>query len=188
MSGDLVLEALARLEAGQSEILGRVGSLEAGQSELLQRVGNLESGQSELLGRVGNLESGQVNILVSVGTLKTGQAELLNRVGNVESGQAAIAENQRAFQQGLLAELGSTRIDLMSRFLELQRVVTAQHEERIVDIGWAERAERLANAARDDAAAVGAMVTPLVRIVHALRTELDDLAEQVRALKAGRAP
>jgi hypothetical protein len=77
----------------------------------------------------------------------------------------------------------SLRIDLMARIDRLQDAVTLQHEERIVDLGSAERAERLARAAQEDAAAIGNIVTPLVRLVHGMRTQLDDLAEQVRALK-----
>jgi hypothetical protein len=77
----------------------------------------------------------------------------------------------------------SLRVDLMARIDRLQDVVTLQHEERIVDIGSTERAERLAKAAQEDAAAIGNIVTPLVRLVHGMRTQLDDLAEQVRVLK-----
>jgi hypothetical protein len=77
----------------------------------------------------------------------------------------------------------SLRVDLMARMDRLQDAVTLQHEERIVDIGSAERAERLAKAAQADAAAIGSIVTPLVRLVHGMRTQLDDLAEQVRVLK-----
>jgi hypothetical protein len=82
-------------------------------------------------------------------------------------------------------EAGQTalRVDLMARIDRLQDAVTLQHEERIVDIGSAERAERLARAAQEDAASIGAIVTPLVRLVHGMRTQLDDLAEQVRVLK-----
>jgi hypothetical protein len=76
-----------------------------------------------------------------------------------------------------------SRAEVMARIDRLQDAVTLQHEERIVDIGSAERAERLAKAAQEDAAAIGAIVTPLVRLVHGMRTQLDDLAEQVRILK-----
>jgi hypothetical protein len=71
----------------------------------------------------------------------------------------------------------------MGRIDRLQDAMTLQHEERIVDIGSAERSERLAKAAQADAAAIGAIVTPLVQLVHGMRTQLDDLAEQVRLLK-----
>jgi hypothetical protein len=80
-------------------------------------------------------------------------------------------------------ELVETRTAIMARIDRLQDAVALQHEERIVDIGSAERAERLAKAAQGDAAAIGAIVTPLVRLVHGMRTQLDDLAEQVRVLK-----
>jgi hypothetical protein len=81
-------------------------------------------------------------------------------------------------------DVAQTRSEIMARIDRLQDAVTLQHEERIVDIGSAERAERLAKAAQEDAASIGAIVAPLVRLVHGMRTQLDDLAEQVRVLKA----
>lgn len=81
-------------------------------------------------------------------------------------------------------DVAQTRSEIMARIDRLQDAVTLQHEERIVDIGSAERAERLAKAAQEDAASIGAIVTPLVRLVHGMRTQLDDLAEQVRVLRA----
>jgi hypothetical protein len=83
----------------------------------------------------------------------------------------------------LRQEIIRTRSEIMSRIDRLQDAVALQHEERIVDIGSSERAERLAKAAQQDAAAIGEIVTPLVRLVHGMRTQLDDLAEQVRILK-----
>jgi len=83
----------------------------------------------------------------------------------------------------LRAEMTRTRPEIMAHIDRLQDAMALQHEERTIDIGSAERAERLAKAAQSDAAAIGAIVTPLVRLVHAMRTQLDDLAEQVRVLK-----
>jgi len=83
-------------------------------------------------------------------------------------------------------ELTEMRVAIMARIDRLQDAATIQHHERIVDVASSERAERLAKAARDDATALGEIVTPLIRIVHGMRTQLDDLAEQVRVLKEGR--
>jgi len=84
-------------------------------------------------------------------------------------------------------ELTEVRVAVMARIDRLQDAFTMLHEERIVDIGSAERAERMAKAAQEDASAIGNIVTPLIRLVHGMRTQLDDLAEQVRVLKEGRA-
>ena len=84
-------------------------------------------------------------------------------------------------------DLNEMRVALMDRIDRVQDAVTLQHHERVVDVASSERAERLAKAARDDATAIGEIVTPLIRVVHMMRTQLDDLAEQVRILKEGRA-
>jgi hypothetical protein len=85
------------------------------------------------------------------------------------------------------ADLTEMRAAIMSRIDRLQDAATIQHHERIVDVASSERAERYAKAARDDVTALGEVVTPLIRVVHGMRTQLDDLAEQVRVLKEGRA-
>ncbi len=84
-------------------------------------------------------------------------------------------------------DLIETRAGIMARIDRLQDAVTIQHHERIVDVASSERAERIAKAAQDDVMALGEIVTPLIRVVHGMRTQLDDLAEQVRVLKEGRA-
>jgi hypothetical protein len=79
--------------------------------------------------------------------------------------------------------LTEARSAIMARIDRLQDSVTIQHQERIVDIGSAERSERLAKAAQEDAAAIGAIVTPLVRVMHGMQAKLEELAEEVRILK-----
>jgi hypothetical protein len=85
-------------------------------------------------------------------------------------------------------DLTQMRVEIMERIDRLQDATTIMHTARIVDIGSSERAERLAKAAREDATALGEIVMPLVRLTHAMRTQLDDLSEQVRLLKDGRTP
>ena len=79
------------------------------------------------------------------------------------------------------------RAAIMDRIDRPQHATTVQHHERIVDVAFSERAERLAKAAPDGATAIGEIVTPLIRVVHMMRTQLDKLAGQVRVLKEGRA-
>ena len=101
---------------------------------------------------------------------------------NAIAASMATREELRAIRE----DLTSTRVAIMARIDRLQDAATLQHDERIVDIGSAERSERLAKAARDDVTAIGEIVTPLIRLVHGIRAQLDDLAEQVRVLKEGR--
>ena len=107
---------------------------------------------------------------------------------NAIAASMATREELRAIAASMATreELTSTRVAIMARIDRLQDAATLQHDERIVDIGSAERSERLAKAARDDVTAIGEIVTPLIRLVHGIRAQLDDLAEQVRVLKEGR--
>jgi hypothetical protein len=84
-------------------------------------------------------------------------------------------------------ELTEMRVEIMARIDRLQDASTIQHHERIVDVASSERAERIAKAAREDVTSLGEIVTPLIRVVHFMRSQIDDLAEQVRVLKEGRA-
>jgi hypothetical protein len=99
----------------------------------------------------------------------------------------ATRDDLAKLRTSLRDELTEVRVAVMARIDRLQDAFTMLHEERIVDIGSAERAERMAKAAQEDASAIGNIVTPLIRLVHGMRTQLDDLAEQVRVLKEGRA-
>jgi hypothetical protein len=84
-------------------------------------------------------------------------------------------------------ELTEMRVEIMARIDRLQDASTIQHHERIVDVASSERAERIAKAAREDVTSLGEIVTPLIRVVHFMRSQIDDLAEKVRVLKEGRA-
>jgi hypothetical protein len=84
-------------------------------------------------------------------------------------------------------ELTEMRVEIMARIDRLQDASTIQHHERIVDVASSERAERIAKAAREDVTSLGEIVKPLIRVVHFMRSQIDDLAEQVRVLKEGRA-
>jgi hypothetical protein len=89
--------------------------------------------------------------------------------------------------QAIDNRITDTRVAIMHRVDRLQDAFTLLQEERIVDIGSAEQAEPMAKAAQEDAAAIGRIVTPLVRLMHGTRTRMNDLAEQLRVLKEGRA-
>jgi len=99
----------------------------------------------------------------------------------------ATREDLAALRAVMVDDLTEMRTAIMDRIDRVQDATTIQHHERVVDVASAERAERLAKAARDDATAIGEIVTPLIRVMHMMRTQLDDLAEQVRILKEGRA-
>jgi hypothetical protein len=101
--------------------------------------------------------------------------------------RAAVHSDLAEMRAATRSDPNEVRVALMDRIDRVQDAATLQRHERVVDVASSERAERLAKAARDDATAIGEIVTPLIRVVHMMRTQLDALAEQVRILKEGRA-
>lgn len=75
----------------------------------------------------------------------------------------------------------------MARIDRLQEAGAIQHDEHIVDIGSLERIERVAKSARDALASLAETVAPLIRSVHRMRTQIEDLFEQMRILKQDKA-
>ena len=85
------------------------------------------------------------------------------------------------------ADLIKTRADIMDRIDRMQNVLSLRHEEHIVDVGTLERVERMSKATREEVAGLAEIVTPMLRIIHTLRGQIDELFEAVRILKQGRA-
>ena len=85
------------------------------------------------------------------------------------------------------ADLIKTRSEIMDRIDRMQNVLSLQHEEHIVDVGTLERVERMSKATREEVAGLAEIVTPMLRIIHTLRGQIDELFEQVRLLKQGKA-
>lgn len=85
------------------------------------------------------------------------------------------------------ADLIKARSEIMARIDRLQDAWSLQHEEHIVEVGSFERLERIAKATREEVTSVGEMVTPLIRLVHHMRMQIEELFEQVRLLKQGKA-
>ena len=85
------------------------------------------------------------------------------------------------------ADLIKTRSEIMDRIDRMQNVLSLQHEEHIVDVGTLERVERMSKVTREEVAGLAEIVTPMLRIIHTLRGQIDELFEQVRLLKQGKA-
>ena len=85
------------------------------------------------------------------------------------------------------ADLIKTRAEIMDRIDRMQNVLSRQHEEDIVDLGTLERLERMSKATREEVSGLAEIVTPMLRIIHTLRGQIDELFEEVRILKQGRA-
>jgi hypothetical protein len=131
-----------------------------------------------LVDHVATLAKQMATLTTQVATMTTQVATLTTQVATLTTQVATLATKE---------ELTEVRAVIMARIDRLQDASTLQHHERIVDVASSERAEKIAKAARDDVSSLGEIVTPLIRVVHGIRTQLDDLAEQVRVLKEGRA-
>jgi hypothetical protein len=87
----------------------------------------------------------------------------------------------------LRADQIETRAGIMARIDRMQNVLSLQHEEHIVDVGTLERLERMSKATREEVSGLAEIVTPMLRIIHTPRGQIDELFEAVRILKQGRA-
>ena len=93
--------------------------------------------------------------------------------------QARMAAEQArmtAEQARMRSDFTDLRTALMDRMDRLQDALTVQKDDMIVPMSAAERAERIAKAAQDDARTLGEMVMPMMRQIRRLQ-------EDVRALK-----
>jgi exonuclease VII small subunit len=117
-------------------------------------------------------------ILSILAKLESGQAKLEAGQAKLESGLAGLtrvqAELGRA-QAGLAERLDRTRIELMARMDRLQDALTLQQDETIVNLGAAERAERIATAAQDVVRSLSEQVTVMVRQIHRLQADVREL-------------
>ena len=104
------------------------------------------------------------------------RAEIMDRIDRLQDVVTA---------QG--ADLIKTLSEIMDRIDRMQNVLSLQHEEHIVDVGTPERVERMSKVTREEVAGLAEIVTPMLRIIHTLRGQIDELFEQVRLLKQGKA-
>ena len=74
-------------------------------------------------------------------------------------------------------EAGQDRLrgDLMARMDRLQDALTLQHDDVIVSMGAAERAERIARSALEETRALGEIVTVQTRQIQRLQSDIRQL-------------
>jgi hypothetical protein len=78
----------------------------------------------------------------------------------------------------ILAAIESLRVDVMTRIDRLQDRLTTQHETEVVNLGIAERAERIAKTTEDNVRTMGEQINALLRMVHALSGRVDHLEDK----------
>ena len=72
-------------------------------------------------------------------------------------------------------EIDRLRGDLMARMDRLQDAITLQHDDVIVSMGAAERAERIARGASEETRALGEIVTVQTRQIQRLQSDIRQL-------------
>ena len=142
---------------------GEVGTL---RSAVMERIDGLDSAVSALRADMTDLRDDHIK----------SRAAIMDRIDRLQDAVTA---------QG--ADLVRMRADIMDRIDRMQNVLPLQHEEHIVDVGTLERVERMSKATREEVAGLAEIVTPMLRIIHTLRGQIDELFEAVRILKQGRA-
>ena len=90
----------------------------------------------------------------------------------------AAIEGVRSEVADLRSEVASLRVDVMSRIDRLQDRLTTQHEAEVVNLGVAERAERIAKTTEDNVRTMGEQISALVRMVHTLSGRVDHLEDR----------
>jgi methyl-accepting chemotaxis protein len=101
-------------------------------------------------------------------------AEIANLAQTSTALKAEMA-NLAQMTSALAADLVKTRAALMARMDRLQNELTLRNEDAMVNMGAAERAERIAKAASDEVRAMGDMVTTMARQIQRLQTEVRQL-------------
>lgn len=96
--------------------------------------------------------------------LQTGQSVIMERLDRLEQ--------RMDRQQEQLDRLGA---DLMARMDRLQDALTLQEEDVVTKMGAGERAERIANTMQDVVRSLSEQVTMMVRQIHRLQEEMQDL-------------
>ncbi len=151
MSGNsdaLILAALERLEAGQTQL------------------------RAELATRMERLQDALAAVETSIAAVETRIAAIETRIAAIETRMDAQDETLGRFRADLVDELGRTRSVLMARMDRLQDALVSQHEADVVNFGAAERAERIAKGAVDEGRILGEQFNALVRQVRRLEEEV----------------
>ncbi len=151
MSGNsdaLILAALERLEAGQTQL------------------------RAELATRMERLQDAVAAVETSIAAMETRIAAMETRIAAIETRMDAQDETLGRFRADLVDELGRTRSVLMARMDRLQDALVSQHEADVVNFGAAERAERIAKGAVDEGRILGEQFNALVRQVRRLEEEV----------------
>jgi len=164
MSGNsdaLILAALERLEAGQTQL----------RAELATRMERLQDAVAAVETSIAAMETRIAAVETSIAAMET-------RIAAIETRMDAQDETLGRFRADLVDELGRTRSVLMARMDRLQDALVSQHEADVVNFGAAERAERIAKGAVDEGRILGEQFNALVRQVRRLE-------EEVRILRGG---
>jgi chromosome segregation ATPase len=114
-------------------------------------------------------------VRTDIGGVRTDIESVRNHIEAVRKDLESARNDTTQIRSALLAELAQTRAALMARMDRLQNELTLRTEDTVVNMGAAERAERIAKAAVDEVRTIGDMVTAMARQIQRLQTEVRQL-------------
>jgi len=178
MIEDPILAALARLEAGQSDISGRLERLESGQSDISGRLERLESGQSDISGRLERLETGQSDVSSRLERLEAGQRDMSGRLAQLEAGQRGLQDEVQMLGRAVAAIVeGQTtlRVDVMARMERFENRLTEIGDDIAVTMNNAARVEEAGDHARKYIRSITEQLSIMQRQIGRLQTNVAQL-------------
>ena len=155
---------LERVETGQdglrADVAGLVGVIDRLRAEFDRLRAEFDGLRGEFDGIRGEFDG----IRGEFTSLRAGQERL-----------EASFERLSANHERLEAALVRLRADVMDRIDRLQDALTVQQEEAVVNFAVADRAERIALSARDEARSMAEQLTAMMRIVRRLDSDVRQL-------------
>ena len=131
-----------------------------------------------ILTALGRLEAGQDQLRADFAQLRTDVAQIRTDVAQIHTDVAQLRadhDHLRSAQTSLRDELIRTRTELMARMDRLQNVLTTAREGDVVNIGIAERAERIAKGTQEDLRSVTEQLSAMIRQIRNLQAQVDAL-------------
>ncbi len=138
---------------------------------ILTALGRLEAGQDQLRADFAQLRTDVAQIRTDVAQIHTDVAQIHTDVAQLRADH----DHLRSAQTSLRDELIRTRTELMARMDRLQNVLTTAREGDVVNIGIAERAERIAKGTQEDLRSVTEQLSAMIRQIRNLQAQVDAL-------------
>ena len=156
MDDDLILAALARIEAGQNSLRADMTTMRA-----------------DLMARMDRLQDSVTSIR---GDIITMRADMDAMRADMDAMRADM-DTTRADMTTTRADMTTTRADLMARMDRLQDSVTSIREDIITNYGAAQHAQRINDNTRAEQRSLNDLVQLMQRQILRLQTDIETLKD-----------